>query len=35
MATIERRITQIGNSLGLTLPNDTLKALNGKKGDEV
>lgn len=35
MAAIERRITQIGNSLGLTLPNETLKALNVKKGDEV
>ncbi|MBT2572034.1 AbrB/MazE/SpoVT family DNA-binding domain-containing protein [Planococcus sp. ISL-110] len=35
MATIERRITQIGNSLGLTLPNETLKAMNVKKGDEV
>lgn len=35
MAAIERRITQIGNSLGLTLPNDILKALNVKKGDEV
>lgn len=35
MAAIERRIIQIGNSLGLTLPNATLKALNVKKGDEV
>lgn len=35
MATIERRITKIGNSLGLTLPNDALKALNVSKGDEV
>ena len=35
MATVKKRITQIGNSLGLTLPNDLLKALNIKKGDEV
>lgn len=35
MATMERRITQIGNSLGLTLPSETLKALNVKKGDQV
>lgn len=35
MATTERRITQIGNSLGLTLPNNVLKALNVGKGDEV
>lgn len=31
MATVKKRITQIGNSLGLTLPNDLLKALNIKK----
>lgn len=35
MARTERRITQIGNSLGLTLPNEILKSLNVKKGDEV
>lgn len=35
MAVTERRIIKIGNSLGLTLPNDALKALNVKKGDEV
>lgn len=35
MATAKRTITQIGNSLGLTLPNETLKAMNVKKGDEV
>ena len=35
MAMTERRITKIGNSLGLTLPNDVLKAMNVKKGNEV
>lgn len=35
MATNERRITQVGNSLGLTLPHDMLKKLNISKGDEV
>ncbi|AQQ54190.1 AbrB/MazE/SpoVT family DNA-binding domain-containing protein [Planococcus lenghuensis] len=35
MAATERRITKIGNSLGLTLPNEALKALNINKGDEV
>lgn len=35
MSVTERRIIRIGNSLGLTLPNDALKALNVKKGDEV
>lgn len=35
MTMTERRITKIGNSLGLTLPNDVLKAMNVKKGDEV
>ena len=35
MAHTERRITKIGNSLGLTLPNDALRAMNISKGDEV
>lgn len=35
MASLKRRITQVGNSLGLTLPNAMLKQLNIAKGDEV
>ncbi|WP_088007284.1 AbrB/MazE/SpoVT family DNA-binding domain-containing protein [Indiicoccus explosivorum] len=35
MAAAERRLTQIGNSVGLTLPSDMLKALQLIKGDEV
>lgn len=35
MAISERRITKIGNSLGLTLPTDALKAMHVGKGDEV
>ncbi|GKV66962.1 MULTISPECIES: AbrB/MazE/SpoVT family DNA-binding domain-containing protein [unclassified Sporosarcina] len=35
MAAMERRITQVGNSLGLTLPAEMLKKLDIKKGDEV
>ena len=35
MAALERRITQVGNSLGLTLPTNMLKQLNIAKGDEV
>lgn len=35
MAISERRITKIGNSLGLTLPTDALKAMHVEKGDEV
>lgn len=32
---MKSHLLQIGNSLGLTLPNEMLKALNVKKGDEV
>lgn len=35
MAPLERRITQVGNSLGLTLPTNMLKQLNIEKGDGV
>lgn len=36
MAAVEkRRITQIGNSLGITLPSSMLDKLNITKGDEV
>lgn len=35
MAISKRRITKIGNSLGLTLPTDALKAMHVEKGDEV
>lgn len=35
MVISERRITKIGNSLGLTLPTDALKAMHVEKGDEV
>jgi antitoxin MazE len=35
MAMKERRITKIGNSLGLTLPNDALRTLDIHRGDEV
>lgn len=35
MVTTKRRITKIGNSLGLTLPTDALKAMHVEKGDEV
>lgn len=32
---IERKITQVGNSLGLTVPTHMLEALGVKKGDDV
>lgn len=35
MAALERRITQVGNSLGLTLPTAMLKDLNISRGDGV
>lgn len=35
MERIERRITQVGNSLGLTVPTEMLEQLGVKKGDEV
>lgn len=35
MDKVERRITQVGNSLGLTIPIQMLKHLGITKGDEV
>ncbi|AQQ54112.1 AbrB/MazE/SpoVT family DNA-binding domain-containing protein [Planococcus lenghuensis] len=35
MAFTERRIVQVGNSLGLTLPIEVPEELNIKKGDKV
>ena len=32
---VERKITKIGNSLGVTLPQEVLKHLNIKQGDEI
>jgi putative addiction module antidote len=32
---IERKITKIGNSLGVTLPHEVLDHLDIKQGDEV
>lgn len=31
----ERKVTKIGNSLGITFPNEMLKRLNVSQGDEV
>jgi antitoxin MazE len=35
METVERKITKIGNSLGVTIPNDFLELANISLGDEV
>jgi antitoxin MazE len=35
MDTIERKIIKIGNSLGVTIPNDFLEIANISLGDEV
>jgi len=32
---VERKITKIGNSLGVTLPQEVLKHLKIKHGDEI
>ncbi len=32
---VERKVTKIGNSWGVTLPQEVLKRLNIKHGDEV
>jgi antitoxin MazE len=32
---VERKITRIGNSLGITLPQEVLNHLNVKQGDEI
>ncbi len=32
---MERKVTKIGNSLGVTFPADVLKKINVKQGDEV
>lgn len=32
---VERKVTKIGNSLGITLPAEVLAHLNVKQGDEV
>ncbi|WP_143287106.1 AbrB/MazE/SpoVT family DNA-binding domain-containing protein [Caenibacillus caldisaponilyticus] len=32
---MERKITKIGNSLGVTLPQEVLDHLNAKQGDEI
>ncbi len=32
---MERKVTRIGNSLGLTLPQEVLKHANIKQGDEI
>ncbi|WP_028777744.1 AbrB/MazE/SpoVT family DNA-binding domain-containing protein [Shimazuella kribbensis] len=32
---VERKVTKIGNSLGVTLPAEILKHLHVKQGDEV
>lgn len=31
----ERRLTNIGNSIGLTIPHEILKEINLKNGDDV
>lgn len=35
MALLERKVTKIGNSLGITLPTDLLKQVGLYKGDDV
>jgi antitoxin MazE len=35
MEKVERKITKIGNSLGVTIPNDFLEMANISLGDEV
>lgn len=35
MKEVERKITRIGNSLGVTLPQDVLNHLKVKQGDEI
>ncbi|MFD2616405.1 AbrB/MazE/SpoVT family DNA-binding domain-containing protein [Terrilactibacillus laevilacticus] len=32
---MERKITKVGNSLGITLPSEVLKHLNADQGDEI
>jgi antitoxin MazE len=32
---VERKVTKIGNSLGITLPAEVLKHLNIKQGDKI
>lgn len=32
---VERKVTKIGNSLGVTFPQEVLQHLNVKQGDEV
>ncbi len=32
---MERKVTKIGNSLGITFPSDILKKINVVQGDEV
>ncbi len=35
MSTKERRVTKIGNSLGITFPGEVLKKINISRGDEI
>lgn len=32
---VDRKVTKIGNSLGVTLPQEVLKHLNIKQGDKI
>lgn len=32
---VERKVTKVGNSLGVTLPQQVLNHLNVKQGDEI